>query len=115
MRLGFEAACESFGVTSSCVLSCEIDKHCCRVYAKRFQGETPYPDIRQLAPKAQTMSDFDVLLAGFPCQPFSRAGKVMGFEDTRGTLFFDLATIIREKRPKAFLLENVSNLVSHGR
>ena len=85
-------------------------------------GETPAGDIREVA--ASDIPDFDVLLAGFPCQPFSLAGvskkrslgRATGFEDkTQGTLFFEVARILNEKRPKAFLLENVKNLVSHDR
>lgn len=102
-----------------CVFSCEWDRFAQKTYRMNY-GDTPSGDIREIA--ASTMPDFDVLLAGFPCQPFSLAGvskkrslgRATGFEDkTQGTLFFDVARILKEKRPKAFLLENVKNLTSH--
>lgn len=102
-----------------CVFSCEWDKFAQKTYRMNY-GETPAGDIRQVA--SNDIPDFDVLLAGFPCQPFSLAGvskkqslgRPTGFEDkTQGTLFFEVARIIRDKRPKAFLLENVKNLTSH--
>lgn len=102
-----------------CVFSCEWDKFAQKTYRMNY-GETPAGDIRQIA--SNDIPDFDVLLAGFPCQPFSLAGvskkqslgRPTGFEDkTQGTLFFEVARIIRDKRPKAFLLENVKNLTSH--
>ena len=102
-----------------CVFSCEWDKFAQKTYRMNY-GETPEGDIRQISSDA--IPDFDVLLAGFPCQPFSLAGvskkqslgRPTGFEDkTQGTLFFEVARIIRDKRPKAFLLENVKNLTSH--
>ena len=104
-----------------CVFSCEWDKFAQKTYRMNY-GETPAGDIREVA--ASDIPDFDVLLAGFPCQPFSLAGvskkrslgRATGFEDkTQGTLFFEVARILNEKRPKAFLLENVKNLVSHDR
>lgn len=104
-----------------CIFSCEWDKFAQKTYRMNF-GDTPAGDIRSVASK--TISDFDVLLAGFPCQPFSLAGvskkqsmgRPTGFEDkTQGTLFFEVARIIRDKQPKAFLLENVKNLTSHDR
>ena len=76
-------------------------------------GEVPSGDITKI--EASTVPDFDILLAGFPCQPFSQAGLKKGFSDTRGTLFFDIERIIAEKRPKAFLLENVKQLQTHDR
>ena len=102
-----------------CVFSCEWDKFAQKTYRMNF-GEIPSGDIRQVA--SADIPDFDVLLAGFPCQPFSLAGvskkqsmgRPTGFEDkTQGTLFFEVARIIRDKQPKAFLLENVKNLTSH--
>ncbi|MCH4083099.1 MAG: DNA (cytosine-5-)-methyltransferase [Olsenella sp.] len=102
-----------------CVFSCEWDKFAQKTYRLNY-GEMPAGDIRQIPSK--DLPDFDVLLAGFPCQPFSLAGvskkhslgRPTGFEDkTQGTLFFEVARIIRDKQPKAFLLENVKNLTSH--
>nr|WP_273190699.1 DNA (cytosine-5-)-methyltransferase [Enorma phocaeensis] len=102
-----------------CVFSCEWDKFAQKTYRMNY-GETPSGDIREVA--ADDIPDFDVLLAGFPCQPFSLAGvskkrslgRATGFEDeTQGTLFFEVARIIDAKKPKAFLLENVKNLTSH--
>lgn len=104
IRLGFEAhGCET-------VFSSEWDKEAQKMYEANF-GEKPFGDINLIEPK--DIPDHDILLAGFPCQPFSIAGKGLGFADTRGTLFFNIEEIIREKRPKAFLLENVKRLTTH--
>lgn len=92
------------------VYSSEWDKFSQKTYYANF-GEHPDGDITKVNEK--DIPDHDILVAGFPCQAFSQAGKKMGFEDTRGTLFFDVARILREKRPAAFLLENVKNLKSH--
>lgn len=110
IRLGFQQAAKMFGISTKCVLSSEIDKWACMTYEKNF-GENPYCDVTKIDEKE--ILDFDVCLAGFPCQAFSIAGKRGGFEDTRGTLFFDVARIIKEKKPKAFLLENVKGLLNH--
>lgn len=93
-----------------CVFSSEIDKFAVKTYYANF-GDTPYGDITQISEK--DVPDHDILVGGFPCQAFSQAGKKLGFEDTRGTLFFEIARIIKYKKPKAFLLENVRNLLSH--
>lgn len=93
-----------------CVFSNEINDHACEMYKLNF-GEDPKGDITKLNPK--DIPSFDVLVGGFPCQAFSICGKQKGFEDTRGTLFFDIARILKEKRPYAFMLENVFNLVTH--
>ena len=74
-------------------------------------GEIPFGDINDINPT--DIPDHDILLAGFPCQPFSIAGKGLGFSDTRGTLFFNIHSILEAKRPKAFFLENVKRLVTH--
>lgn len=104
-RLGFESAgCE-------CVFSSEIDDHACEMYELNF-GDNPKCDITKLDP--DTVPDFDILCAGFPCQAFSICGKQKGFYDeTRGTLFFDICRLLEAKKPKAFVLENVSNLEKH--
>lgn len=94
------------------VFSSEWDKFAQKTYRINF-GEVPHGDITQIDSKE--IPNHDILLAGFPCQPFSNAGLKRGFEDTRGTLFFNIANILKEKRPKAFLLENVKNLVTHDK
>jgi len=115
MRLAFENA------GGHCVYSNEWDKYCQQTYFANF-GEQPEGDITKV--DAKDIPDHDILVAGFPCQPFSIAGiskknsmgRATGFEDkTQGTLFFDVARIIKEKRPKAFMLENVKNLKSHDK
>lgn len=113
IRLGFEKASKTFGVETECVFTSEIDKNACKTYRKNFPNDTHNPENDITKINEKDVPDFDVLLAGFPCQAFSIAGKKGGFEDTRGTLFFDLARIIKEKKPKAFLLENVKGLVNH--
>ena len=106
IRLGFE----KIGV--ECVFSSEWDKHAQDMYEANF-GERPFGDINNIASK--DIPDHDFLLAGFPCQPFSIAGKQLGFADTRGTLFFNIEKILEEKRPYGFLLENVSRLKTHDK
>lgn len=96
-----------------CVFSSEWDAPAQKTYRVNY-GETPYGDITQIDPQKQIPS-FDILLGGFPCQPFSQAGLHKGFADTRGTLFFNIEHIIKKKRPKAFLLENVKQLAGHDR
>lgn len=106
---GFHVALSKYG--NKCVFSSEIDKYCKIVYKNNF-GIVPEGDITKI--NSKDISDFDILAAGFPCQPFSYAGQLQGFEDkTRGTLFFDVLRIIKEKTPKMFLLENVKGLKSH--
>ena len=101
-----------FGIKGDCVFSSDIDIPAQKSYAANF-GETPTGDITQV--DASSIPDFDILFGGFPCQAFSIIGKQMGFEDkTRGTLFFDIARILKEKKPQAFVLENVKQLVSHN-
>jgi len=113
IRLGFTQAAKDFKIKTNCVYTCEIDKYACQTYRYNFKNDNhdPLSDITLI--NERELPDFDVLLAGFPCQAFSIAGKRGGFEDTRGTLFFDVARIIKEKRPKAFILENVKGLVNH--
>lgn len=95
-----------------CVFSSEWDKFSQKTYHANF-GEVPAGDITKIS--TDDIPDFDILLGGFPCQPFSQAGLHKGFEDTRGTLFFEIERILNEKRPKAFLLENVKQLKGHDK
>lgn len=112
-RLGFEQAAEKLGFQADCVFSSEIKPHALEVYSKNFQDSLVHGDITQI--DAKDIPDFDVLLAGFPCQAFSSAGKRQGFSETRGTLFFDVERILKEKKPNFFILENVDALVTHER
>lgn len=106
IRLGFEEyGCE-------CVFSSEWDANAQKMYEVNF-GEKPFGDINDIEP--EEIPNHDILLAGFPCQPFSIAGKGLGFSDTRGTLFFNIEAILRAKQPKAFLLENVKRLTTHDK
>ena len=107
---GFRLAMQNLG--GKCVFSSEIDQSAQKTYFENF-GEVPFGDITLKSVKECIPQSFDVLCAGFPCQAFSIAGYRRGFEDTRGTLFFDVASIIKKHRPKAFFLENVKNLKSH--
>lgn len=111
IRLGLEQCLKELNIECECVFTSEIKPHAIQVYKENFPNSTIYGDITKI--KTQDIPDFDMLLAGFPCQPFSSAGKQLGFEDTRGTLFFDIARILKEKQPTYFLLENVENLVIH--
>ena len=105
--MGFE---QSYG-SVDCVLTSEIDKFAVQTYQANFGVDKLHGDITTLA--SEDVPDHDILLAGFPCQPFSQAGLKRGFNDTRGTLFFDIERILVEKQPKAFLLENVKQLRGH--
>lgn len=107
---GFRLAMQSCG--GRCVFSSEWDENAKKTYLNNF-GEYPFGDITLESTKKCIPDNFDVLCGGFPCQAFSIAGYRRGFEDTRGTLFFDVAEIIRRKRPKAVYLENVKNLYTH--
>ena len=107
---GFRLAMQDCG--GECVYSSEWDENAQKTYYYNF-GEIPFGDITKESNKKMIPEGFDVLCAGFPCQAFSVAGYRKGFEDTRGTLFFDVADIIRRKRPKAVYLENVKNLYTH--
>lgn len=110
IRLGFEQA---FNGNVECVFTSEIDKYAVQTYIENFGSDNIYGDITQISEK--DVPDHDILLAGFPCQPFSQAGLKKGFNDTRGTLFFDIERILLEKKPKAFLLENVKQLKGHDK
>ncbi len=109
---GFRLAFQN--LKGKCVFTSEWDKYSKKTYQANF-GEIPFGDITKPLTKSYIPDDFDVLCAGFPCQAFSIAGKRGGFEDTRGTLFFDVAEIIKKKQPKAFFLENVKGLRSHDK
>lgn len=108
IRLGAVQALSELGIKSKCVLSSEINDKACQTYELNF-GEYPSGDIHQI----NEIEPFDFLLGGFPCQPFSYAGKRMGFGDTRGTLFFEIERLLSQYKPKAFLLENVRGLYTH--
>ncbi len=97
-------------VGGKCVFTSEIDEQCQKMYENYF-GDKPHGDITKI--DAKDIPDHDILTGGFPCQAFSIIGGMKGFADTRGTLFFDVERILKEKRPKAFLLENVRNLTVH--
>lgn len=107
---GFRMAMQNLG--GKCVFSSEWDKYSQLTYEKNY-GEKPFGDITKERIKSHIPMGFDVLSAGFPCQAFSIAGRRGGFEDTRGTLFFDVAEIIRKHQPKAIFLENVKGLRNH--
>jgi len=109
---GFRIAMQSLG--GKCVFTSEWDEQAKKTYQANF-GEVPFGDITKDETKSFIPDGFDVLCAGFPCQAFSIAGKRGGFEDTRGTLFFDVAEIIKEKKPKAIFLENVKGLRNHDK
>ena len=108
---GFRLGMEANG--NVCIGSCEIDKYARQTYAKNFGHEPEYTDVREIDPGE--LEDFDCLCAGFPCQAFSIAGKRRGFDDTRGTLFFEIMRIAREKQPSILFLENVKGLLSHDK
>ena len=110
-RCGFELAAKELGVETQCVFTSEIKPHAIKALQQNHPGETIHGDITQIDAKA--IPDFDVLLGGFPCQAFSTAGKRWGFADTRGTLFFEIERILKEKCPSGFLLENVEGLTIH--
>ncbi|MCY7347127.1 MAG: DNA (cytosine-5-)-methyltransferase, partial [Pyrinomonadaceae bacterium] len=108
---GFRVAIGNTRQNIECVFSCDFDVDAQKSYEANF-GEKPFGDITKIPEKE--IPEHDILFAGFPCQAFSICGDGRGFEDTRGTLFFDIARILQAKRPKAFVLENVKQLVSHN-
>lgn len=111
MRLGFENAFQEYGFETKCVFSSEVKDYAIDAYENYFKDTEVSGDITKIP--TTEIEDFDFLLAGFPCQPFSSAGLQLGFEDTRGTLFFEIERILEEKEPYGFLLENVEGFINH--
>lgn len=106
---GIDMAFENAGFKT--VFANDIDTYACKTFDENFELKSTCKDVREI--DAKDLPDFDCLIAGFPCQAFSIAGYRKGFEDTRGTLFFEIARILKERKPNVILLENVKNLVSH--
>lgn len=111
IRYGLEQAAKDMGIETVCVFTSEIKPYAVSVLQENHPAETISGDITKIDTK--NIPDFDILCAGFPCQSFSSAGKRQGFADTRGTMFFEVERILRDKRPKGFILENVEGLVNH--
>lgn len=111
-RIAMDEACKENDIIPQCVFSSDIDPYCQESYEANF-GHRPAGDITQIS--EMDIPDHEILFAGFPCQPFSIIGQMQGFSDIRGTLFFDIARIIKYKEPKAFVLENVKQLVGHDK
>ena len=111
LRLGFEQAFNAKGIETECILTSEIKPTAIKALNKNFSHKKLVGNICEI--DANSIEDFDFLLAGFPCQPFSSAGNRLGFADTRGTLFFEIERILKAKKPYGFLLENVEGLVTH--
>ncbi len=111
-RVAMEEACKENNIIPNCVFSSDIDPACQISYEANF-GHKPKGDITKI--EETSIPDHDILFAGFPCQPFSIIGQRQGFNDIRGTLFFDIARILKHKKPKAFILENVKQLVGHDK
>lgn len=113
LRLGFEQAFQELGFETKCIMTSEIKSYAIEALRENFEQDKLVGDITQV--NASDIGDFDFLLAGFPCQAFSTAGNGLGFLDTRGTLFFEVERILKEKRPYGFILENVEGLVLHDK
>ena len=111
IRLGFENAFKSLGLETECVLTSEIKPYAVKTLKHNFSQDFLAGDIFDI--KNEFIPEFDFLLGGFPCQPFSASGKRQGFIDTRGTLFFEIERILRDKKPYGFILENVEGIVKH--
>lgn len=109
-RQGLENFKSSQGIDIQCVLSAEIKPSAQKVYTANF-GEHTFEDVTKI--NSSLLPDFDLLMAGFPCQPFSYLGKQLGFAETRGTLFFEIERILKDKSPSYFILENVKGLLTH--
>ena len=110
-HVAMNEACYENDIIPECVFSSDIDIFCQESYEANF-GHRPEGDITKI--DERDIPDHDILFAGFPCQPFSIIGQMQGFKDIRGTLFYDIARIIKHKKPKAFILENVKQLVGHN-
>lgn len=113
IRKGFELACSEYGLKCECVFTSEIKSYAIDILRQNNPNDEIHGDIKQVC--VQSIPNFDVLLAGFPCQAFSTAGKRLGFTDTRGTLFFEVERILKTKKPFGFILENVEGLVTHDK
>lgn len=113
IRKGFETAFQKCGYDTECVMTSEIKPHAYKVLQANHPNEEIRGDVTKI--DADTIPDFDFLLGGFPCQAFSYAGRRLGFQDTRGTLFFEVERILKKKKPFGFILENVEGLVTHDR
>ena len=111
IRLGFEQACKEKGIETECVLTSEIKPYAIETLKYNHEHKNFVGDIFEV--KNEDIPEFDFLFGGFPCQPFSTGGKRQGFADTRGTLFFEIERILRDKKPQGFILENVEGLVKH--
>jgi DNA (cytosine-5)-methyltransferase 1 len=111
IRTGLSQALEEAGYIPKCVMTSEIKPYAIKVLNDNYPQDNFVGDITQI--DAKSIPDFDILCSGFPCQAFSYAGKRQGFADARGTLFFDVYRILKEKRPKGFIIENVEGLVNH--
>lgn len=111
-ELGIEQAAQKLGHTTECVGYSEIEPHAIDIYERHFPHHDNYGDATLINP--DTLPDFDLLVGGFPCQAFSVAGRRRGFDESRGTLFFDIARILKAKQPKYFILENVKGLIGHN-
>lgn len=107
---GFHQSLKKYG---DCLLTADIDKFCKTSYLGNYSTAKWVDDVKSIVPNK--VDNFDILAAGFPCQAFSLAGKQLGFDDARGTIFFDIAKIVKEKKPKVIFLENVKNLLSHDK
>lgn len=112
IRLAFEQAFHKKGINTECVLTSEIKSSAIKALKFNHTHKNLVGDIREV--EAEEIEDFDFLLGGFPCQSFSTAGKGLGFADTRGTLFFEIARILKAKQPYGFILENVEGLIKHN-
>ena len=110
---GFELGIQQSNIPMECVGFCEVDKYAISIYKRHFPTHRNYGDATAI--KTDELPDFDFLVGGFPCQAFSHAGLRRGFDDTRGTLFFEIARVLKDKRPRYFLLENVRGLLSHNK
>ena len=110
---GFELGLQNSDYEFECVGYSEVDKYAISIYERHFPSHKNFGDATKI--RTEDLPDFDLLVGGFPCQAFSIAGQRRGFDDTRGTLFFEIARILRDKRPRYFLLENVRGLLSHDK